>query len=170
MIDTDKYEEQIEFDDVLKEIEVGVDISEGNYDILRYYRDEYKDLLAEVKRLRELKIAEEDELERLFNEGVYWSDEYALAQKEIKRLREQYTELREALVGDSPNWTHEELIEIALEYKDISTKTENGIQMLVNELEFGEWHSDMEKYSICHPDGTHCCDECLERNGFEVKK
>ncbi len=42
-----------EFDDVLREIEVGVDISEGNYDILRYYRDEYKDLLAEVKRLRE---------------------------------------------------------------------------------------------------------------------
>lgn len=27
-----------------------------------------------------------------------------------------------------------------------------------------------EKYDICHPDGTHCCDECLERNGFEVKK
>ena len=53
MIDTDKYEGQIEFDDVLREIEVGVDISEGNYDILRYYRDEYKDLLAEVKRLRE---------------------------------------------------------------------------------------------------------------------
>ena len=34
---------------------------------------------------------------------------------EVKRLREQYTELREALVGDSPNWTHEELIEKALE-------------------------------------------------------
>ena len=27
-----------------------------------------------------------------------------------------------------------------------------------------------EKYDICHPDGTHCCDECLERNGFEVKE
>lgn len=53
MIDTDEYEGQIEFDDVLREIEVGWDISEGNYDILRYYRDEYKDLLAEVKRLRE---------------------------------------------------------------------------------------------------------------------
>ena len=60
-----------------------------------------------------------------------------------KQFREQYTELREALVGDSPNWTHEELVEIALEYKDISTKTENGIQMLANELEFGEWHTDM---------------------------
>jgi len=30
--------------------------------------------------------------------------------------------------------------------------------------------AEYEKYSICHPDGTHCCDECLERNGFEVKK
>ena len=47
MIDT---EEQIEFDDVLREMEVGWDITEGNYDILRYYRDEYKDLLAEVKQ------------------------------------------------------------------------------------------------------------------------
>ena len=50
--------------------------------------------------------------------------------KEVKRLREQYTELREALVGDSPNWTHEELIEKALEL----TKPA--------ELEFGEWHTD----------------------------
>ena len=38
--------------------------------------------------------------------------------QEVKRLREQYTELREALVGDSPNWTHEELIEKALEMID----------------------------------------------------
>ena len=53
MIDTDKYEGQIEFDYVLKESEVGVIISEGNDDRLRYYRDEYKDLFAEVKRLRE---------------------------------------------------------------------------------------------------------------------
>ena len=49
---------------------------------------------------------------------------------EVKRLREQYAELREALVGDSPNWTHEELIEKALEL----TKPA--------ELEFGEWHTD----------------------------
>ena len=49
---------------------------------------------------------------------------------EVKRLREQYTELREALVGDSPNWTHEELIEQALE---LSKPVE---------LEFGEWHTD----------------------------
>ena len=54
MIDTEQ------FDDVLREIEVGVDISEGNYDILKHYRDEYQDLLAEVKRLREqLRLAKE---------------------------------------------------------------------------------------------------------------
>ncbi len=29
-----------------------------------------------------------------------------------------YTELKEALVGDSPNWTHEELIERVLELVD----------------------------------------------------
>tara|TARA_R100000458_G_C8015371_1_gene77523 strand:- start:210 stop:467 length:258 start_codon:yes stop_codon:yes gene_type:complete len=34
--------------------------------------------------------------------------------EEVKRLREQYTELREALIGDSPNWTHEELIEFTI--------------------------------------------------------
>ena len=53
-------EEHIEFDTVLSELETGEDIecadvrqivSESNYDILRYYRDEYKDLLAEVRRL-----------------------------------------------------------------------------------------------------------------------
>ena len=38
--------------------------------------------------------------------------------EEVKRLNEQYTELREALVGDSPNWTHEELIEKALDVID----------------------------------------------------
>ena len=31
---------------------------------------------------------------------------------------DKYAELREALVGDSPNWTHEELIEKAFEVID----------------------------------------------------
>jgi len=71
MIDT---EEQIEFDDVLKGIEVGVDISEGDYDILRYYRDEYKyyrdeykDLHTEVKRLREGRLDLINEVVRIIN-------------------------------------------------------------------------------------------------------
>ncbi len=34
---------------------------------------------------------------------------------EVMRLDKQYAELREALVGDSRNWKHEELIEKALE-------------------------------------------------------
>jgi hypothetical protein len=52
---------------------------------------------------------EEEQMSNLGCESV--SDLIA----EVKRLREQYAELREALVGDSPNWTHEELIEKALE-------------------------------------------------------
>ena len=53
-------------------------------------------LLEEVKRLRELKIAEEDELERLCNRAILYEDEYKLTlrgnqklAKEVKRLREQ---------------------------------------------------------------------------------
>ena len=68
---------------------------------------------------------EEEQMSNLGCESV--SDLIA----EVKRLCEQYTELREALVGDSPNWTHEELIEQAL-------KLSKPV-----ELEFGEWHSDM---------------------------
>ena len=33
-------------------------------------------------------------------------------------VSKEYTELKEALVGDSPNWTHEELVERALELVD----------------------------------------------------
>ena len=55
---------------------------------------------------------EEEQMSNLGCESV--SDLIA----EVKRLREQYTELREALVGDSPNWTHEELVESALEMVD----------------------------------------------------
>ena len=55
---------------------------------------------------------EEEQMSELDCESV--SDLIA----EVERLREQYTELREALVGDSPNWTHEEVIEKALELID----------------------------------------------------
>lgn len=34
---------------------------------------------------------------------------------EVKRLQSQYEELKEALIGDSPNWTHDEVVEQALE-------------------------------------------------------
>ena len=37
---------------------------------------------------------------------------------ELLRVSLQYTELKEALVGDSPNWTHQELVERALELVD----------------------------------------------------
>ena len=50
-----------------------------------------------------------------------------------------------------------------------------GVQILMNTLisEVERLREELalyEKYEICHPDGEHCCDECLERNGFEVKK
>ena len=34
---------------------------------------------------------------------------------EVKRLQSQYEELKEALIGDSPNWTHDEVVQQALE-------------------------------------------------------
>ena len=55
------------------------------------------------------------------HEGQEWYelfDTHKALLAEVKRVREQYTELREALVGESPNWTHEELIEKALEMID----------------------------------------------------
>ena len=82
MSDTEK---QIEFDDVLREIEVGVDMSEGNYDILRYYREEYKDLLSEYKDLltdRNRLLTEHKDLlievkrlrEELFNTHAFYAN------------------------------------------------------------------------------------------------
>ena len=62
-------------------------------------------LLEEVKRLRELKIAEEDELERLYNHAEFYEGEYNLAQRtnqerltEIKRLRMIVARLEDARI------------------------------------------------------------------------
>ena len=90
MIDTDKYEgHSIEYSYEIVSVDDDKDM-DATYALL----NDAPLLLEEVKRLRK---------------GAKW------LRKEVKRLREQYTELREALVGDSPNWTHEELIEKALE-------------------------------------------------------
>jgi hypothetical protein len=59
-----------------------------------------------------------EEFENAMNEGRIERVHCLWVLAEVKRLREQYTELREALVGDSPNWTHEELIEKVLEIYD----------------------------------------------------
>ncbi len=78
MIDTDKYE--------------GCIADMKGYDLAILAEE----LLAEVKRLRELKIAEEEELERLCNRAVFYEGEYNLAQRakqellaEVKRLQER---------------------------------------------------------------------------------
>ena len=34
----------------------------------------------------------------------------------------KYTDLKEALVGDSPNWTHDEVVEKALELVDLGSE------------------------------------------------
>ena len=49
---------------------------------------------------------------------------------EVIRLRGEYNEIKDALVGDSLNWTHDELCGRALELSNLT------------ELEFGEWHTD----------------------------
>lgn len=61
------------------------------------------------------KYEETDHPELVEFEGETLGDTLTNLLAEVKRLREQYLELRDALVGDSPNWTHEELIERALE-------------------------------------------------------
>ena len=47
---------------------------------------------------------------------------------EITRLETMYGELKEALVGDSDNWTHEELIEQILALVDIARDSEEAIE------------------------------------------
>jgi len=113
MIDTDKYEGHTEGEWHVDDDGVGLIIKWGGmpHDFVdmenkanaQLMADAPK-LLAEVKRLRE-RVKTEHNLK-------LWE------KAEVKRLREQYAELREALVGDSPNWTHEELIEKALELID----------------------------------------------------
>ena len=48
--------------------------------------------------------------------------------REISRLETMYGELKEALVGDSDNWTHEELIEQILALVDIARDSEEAIE------------------------------------------
>ena len=48
--------------------------------------------------------------------------------REISRLETMYGELKEALVGDSDNWTHEELIEQILALVDIARDSDEAIE------------------------------------------
>ena len=71
---------------------------------------------------------------------------------EVKRLREQIESLRSLGMG-----------------KDgIEASGWDSLNAEVKRLRFEL--DEYEKYDICHPDGLYCCDECLERNGFEVAK
>ena len=48
--------------------------------------------------------------------------------REISRLETMYGELKEALVGESDNWTHEELIEQILALVDIARDSDEAIE------------------------------------------
>ena len=79
-------------------------------------------LLAEVKRLRELKIAEEDELEKLCNRAEYYEGEYNLTRRakqellvEVKRLREAIESALAVMVGMKVNRPMQNILEEAIE-------------------------------------------------------
>ena len=122
MIDTDKYEGHTKGDD-----EVGWRINNNFVSNGKCPNDRY---IAYVQAFSVVDFDFEDKVMEFSDADANLIADAPLLLEEVKRLSEQYTELREALVGDSPNWTHEELIEKALEL----TKPA--------ELEFGEWHTD----------------------------
>ena len=83
-------------------------IDEGMWNRLLEQREE---LLAEVKRLRELKITEENELEELCNRAIFYEDEYKLTLRrnqklgaEVKRLREGIREICDTGTDTADDW------------------------------------------------------------------
>ena len=65
------------------------------------YEGDKPALLAEFKRLQ----SQYEELKEL----------YEVETRLLKKMEKQYRELKEVLIGDSPNWTHDEIVEQALE-------------------------------------------------------
>ena len=45
-----------------------------------------EELLKEVKQLRKLRKAEEDELEKISNRAIFYEDEYRLCQRQNQKL------------------------------------------------------------------------------------
>jgi len=85
---------------------------------------------------------------------------------EVERLRELNDDLDCDLQGFQEAAKEDEaaLKDLVDSLEGIEEELKAEVQRLREELAL------YEKYVICHPDGTHCCDECLERNGFEVMK
>jgi len=79
---------------------------------------------------------------------------------------DKYEKLIESIVICEEEWIkgQDSLVEDSRRLKACATRLLAEVERLREELAL------YEKYVICHPDGTHCCDECLERNGFEVMK
>ena len=108
MIDTDKYEGHTEGPWVIRTEKVAGQTRMMSFFIRHYTNTEsgISKLICSMQGIHE------------HNADAELIADAPLLLEEVKRLREQYTELREALVGDSPNYTHEELIEKALELTD----------------------------------------------------
>ena len=51
-----------------------------------------------------------------------FDNRYDHLEKQFDRLLGEYTDLKEAIVGDSPNWTHDEVVERALELVDLGSE------------------------------------------------
>ena len=85
---------------------------------------------------------------------------------EVERLRELNDDLDCDLQGFQEAAKEDEaaLKDLVDSLEGIEEELKAEVERLREELAL------YEKYVICHPDGTHCCDECLERNGSEVMK
>tara|TARA_R100000008_G_C3586789_1_gene173097 strand:+ start:167 stop:415 length:249 start_codon:yes stop_codon:yes gene_type:complete len=70
-----------------------------------------------------------------------------------------------------PHWVWIDWIGLPATLNDVDKELMQDAPLLLAEVkrlrEELEWY---QQYDICHPDGKYCCDECLERNGFEVKE
>ena len=80
-----------------------------------------EELLVEVKRLSKLRIAEEDELEKLSNRAIFYEDEYNSSKRENQVLLKEVEQLYKKL-GDYMRfqlWVQEKHNEIHDSYEEI---------------------------------------------------
>ena len=55
-----------------------------------------------------------------WSEGMKFLEAYQSILTKFRRTQLQYEELKEALIGDSPNWTHDEVVQQALELASLN--------------------------------------------------
>lgn len=110
MIDTDKYEGPR---------------TEGPWKYIREndrkseFGDDYRIYIVAPPYGTDNRLNGQGRIAKMLGEHTYYDAQLIadapLLLAEVKRLQSQYEELKEALIGDSPNWTHDEVVEQALE-------------------------------------------------------